>query len=104
MTGYPAVTAVNAAGDRVARARATTVGYFAPPAKSPSAVVLAAGGSASSMVEATAVDLSTGQACTAYTALLVAVPGATTTWALPWPNDGCADLRVHPLVAGTTGI
>jgi len=71
-------------------------------AGNPPVVSLAAGASASATVEALAFDQA-GNACTAYAGLLVTPPDETHSVRVAWGSDGCSELEIHPVVAGTTG-
>jgi hypothetical protein len=105
LVGYPGVAGLDAAGSQVAQARRTPSGYLGGllSGGAPPVVTLAAGQSASAMVEALAFNAPDGSACTAFAGMLVTVPDDTVTTRLPWGNDGCGDLQVHPVVAGSTG-
>ena len=103
--GAPAaLAAVDADGSQVAQARRTPKGYLGGlAAGSPPVLTLAPGESASALVEALAFNAFDGSACKAFGGLLVTVPDDTVATRLPWDSDGCSDLEVHPVVAGTTG-
>ena len=102
LTGYPGVAALNASDQQIAQATRTLSGYLAG-VRAVAQVQLAPGASASATVEALAVDPTTGNACTRYAGILVTPPNETHSIKLPWPNDGCASLQIHPVVQGTTG-
>lgn len=105
--GYAAVTALDRTGHSVASARHTLCGYLGGLCEGRVAplVTLSAGQSASALVEALAFDPRTGNPCTPYHRLRVIVPhdSARSVTSVPWSNDGCADLQVHPIVPGMTG-
>lgn len=103
ITGYPRVTAIDDAGTTVEQAKQQPSGYLFASPGAPQHITLRPGESASATVEALAFDPVTGAGCTAYAAVLIAAPSSAHTTRLPWTNDGCADLEVHPVVPGTTG-
>ncbi len=103
--GYPGVAALNATGAQIAQATRTPSGYLGglAPGRAIPYVTLAAGQSASATVEAMAFNASDGSACTAYAGLLVTPPNETRSVRVPWTNDGCSGLEIHPVVPGVTG-
>lgn len=104
LSGYPGVAGLDAVGSQVAQARRTPSGYLGGLASgSAPTVTLSPGRSASARVEALAFNAADGSACTAFGGLLVTAPDDTVSTRLPWGNDGCGDLQVHPVVPGTTG-
>ncbi|WP_326560760.1 DUF4232 domain-containing protein [Micromonospora sp. NBC_01796] len=103
--GYPGVAGLDRDGNQVAQAERTRSGYLGglgADTKAPT-VTLSPGQSASATVEATAFDPATGNGCTPYAGLLVTVPDDTASTQVPWTNDGCTGLEVHPVVPGTSG-
>jgi hypothetical protein len=102
LAGYPGVAGLNASDQQIAQANRTMNGYLGG-ARSAAMVQLAPGQSASAMVEALAIDATTGNACTPYAAILVTPPNETHSIKLAWPSDGCSGLQIHPVVPGTTG-
>ncbi|HKD98593.1 MAG TPA: DUF4232 domain-containing protein [Micromonosporaceae bacterium] len=107
MRGYPGVVALDIHGKQMAKAAETIAGYMGGVmnGSEPPDVVLPPGGSASAMVEALGFDQSDGSACTRYYTLVVSVPGynGTLPSEVPWGNDGCSELQVHPVVPGVDG-
>lgn len=104
MYGYPGVAALDADGKQVAQAIRTRSGYMGGLRGTHlPTVVLAPGRAASAGVEALGFNPTDGSACTAYQGLLVTAPDDTSSTHLPWGNDGCSGLEVHPVVSGTTG-
>lgn len=102
--GYPGADALDAAGKTLAHAKRTTAGYMgglAAGAKIPT-VDVTSGQAASAMLEATGAHAD-GSACTVYAGLLVTPPDETQSSRVAWPSNGCADLQIHPIVAGVTG-
>jgi hypothetical protein len=105
LRGYPGVAAVDSNERQVAQAKRTLHGYMGGLATGTTlpTVTLLPGRSASALVEALAFNASDGSACTAYYGLLVTAPDDTESTRLPWGNDGCSDLQIHPVVPGTSG-
>jgi hypothetical protein len=105
LTGYPGVAGLDAAGTQVAQAQRARSGYAGGLVSGGSApiVTLAPGQAASALVEALAFNATDGSHCTAFAGLLVTVPDDTASTRVPWGNDGCSALQVHPVVPGTTG-
>lgn len=104
MYGYPGVAALDADGKQVAQAKRTLSGYMGGlRGTHMPTVVLQPGHAASAGVEALGFNASDGSACTAYQGLLVTAPDDTVSTHLPWGNDGCSGLEVHPVVPGTSG-
>ena|GEM_PF-1688338 len=106
LRGYPGVAALNRSGVTVADATRRLSGYLGGVAigTSPPTVDLAAGQSASAVVEGMAVNLSDGSACTPYAALLVTPPDETHSVRFALVNsDMCSTLEIHPVVPGVTG-
>jgi len=105
LVGYPGVTLVNAAGDKVSELTQTLrgmAGGVAPGVTEPQPVVLAPGESASALAEASTVPSDNGGPCGAYK-LKITVPNRTLAQSggsatLP----GCA-AEIHPVVPGLTG-
>ncbi len=105
--GYPGVAGLDASGQQVTEAVRTANGYMgglpigqtAPPV-----IELAAGGTASALVEGTDIPLGAATSCPALAGLLVTPPGSHHSAVLPHlaPGD-CSRLEVHPVVAGTNG-
>jgi uncharacterized protein DUF4232 len=102
LAGYPGVAALNGSDQQVAQATRTMSGYLGG-AKSMATVQLPPGQSASATVETLAIDATTGNSCTPYAGILVTPPNETHSIKLAWPNDGCSNLQIHPVVPGTTG-
>jgi hypothetical protein len=102
--GYPGVAALDSHDTQTAQASRTTHGYLGGLAAglAPANVDLAAGDSASAMVEASAFNAD-GSACAAYAGLFVTPPNETHSTKLAWGNDGCSALQIHPVVPGLTG-
>jgi Protein of unknown function (DUF4232) len=102
IAGYPGVAALDAGGAQVAQAKRTPRGYLGglPAGARAQPITLRPGQSATALVEATAFDPATGASCTAYQGLLVTVPDDTAPTRLAWSTDSCADLQVHPVLAG----
>lgn len=101
MYGYPGLDLVTASGAVVAHAKRTLSG-MAGGAASVAMVTLAAGGSASALVEANDVPQNNIANCGSYSLNVtppeeyVSVPGGTARM----PK---CDLQIHPVVAGTHG-
>jgi len=102
--GYPGVAALNSGGAQTEQAVRTASGYLGGLAagQRPASAYLTNGESASAIVEAMAFT-PIGDACTSYAGLLVTPPNETHSVNLPWDNDGCASLQIHPVVLGATG-
>jgi hypothetical protein len=104
LQGYPGVAGLDGTGHQVAQAQRTLNGYLGGVRTgNPPLVRLAPGTAASATVEALAFDAATGASCTPYAGLLVTPPDETHSVHLGWGSDGCSDLQIHPVVAGTTG-
>jgi hypothetical protein len=104
ISGYPTVDLVNGSGEVVAHAQQTPNGQAGLPAGTtePPVVTLAAGASASTVVEASAIPEGNDPPCKEY-ALMVTAPGQTeAVSAGPAQMPDC-DLQVHPVVAGDRG-
>jgi hypothetical protein len=105
LRGYPGVAGLDASGRQVAQASRTPTGYLgglASGGPAPS-VTVAAGGTASALVEATDVPTGAATACPSYAALLVIPPNDTAATRLPVTLPGCSGLEVHPVVTGGSG-
>jgi hypothetical protein len=105
MTGCPGVAALNPTGAQIAQSRRTPSGYLGglPPGRAAANLTLPIDQSASAVIEALAVNATDGSACVPYSGLLVTAPDDTLSTHVPWPSDGCSDLQIHPVVAGSTG-
>jgi len=103
LKGYPGVAALDTSGTQVAQAQRTLGGYMGG-ASSTATVLLRPGQAASALVEALAYNPSDGSACTPWAGLLVTAPDDTASTRLPWTSDGCAQLEIHPVVPGSTGL
>jgi hypothetical protein len=108
MYGYPGVDALDRHGAVVEHAKRTWSGYLGGmrgvgPDHGPQVMDFTAGTSVSTIVEALAFHPSDGGSCTPYASLLVTPPNETHSVRIPWDNDGCSTLEVHPVVSGTTG-
>jgi len=105
LQGYPGVAAIDGDGKQVAQAARTERGYLGGLAsgRNVPTVTLAAGQSASAMVEGLGFNASDGSACTAYKGFDVTAPEDTGSTRLMVATDLCSDLQVHPIVVGTTG-
>ena len=104
ISGYPKVDLVDASGKVVTHAQQTPNGQAGLPAGTtePPVVRLAAGKSASTVLEASAIPEGDNPPCKDY-ALMVTPPGQTeAVSAGPTQLPDC-DLQVHPVVAGETG-
>jgi Protein of unknown function (DUF4232) len=97
LRGYPGVAALDQAGTEVAQARRR-------PGAAVTSVRLAPGGSASAVVQATAVPSGTTPCPADYVGLLVTPPGTTVSVRLPAALPACGGLRVSPVVAGSGGV
>lgn len=104
ISGYPKVDLVNASGKVIKHAEQTLSGQAGLPsgATEPPTVTLAAGKSASAVLEASAIPQGDDPPCKEY-ALMVTPPGQeVAVSAGPAQMPDC-DVQVHPVVAGDTG-
>jgi hypothetical protein len=104
--GYPGVAALDGSGHQVQQAQRSPDGYLGGLGNgktSPYQVVLAPGGTASSLVEGTDNPAGTATSCQTFPALLVTPPGTTATTRVAVQLPGCSSLQVHPVVPGATG-
>jgi hypothetical protein len=107
LSGYPGVAALDASGNQGAQAQRTPAGYMGglTNADDPIPVVgLAAGATASALLESTAVRAGNGNAasCPTYASFLVTPPGETHAARVTAQLAACT-LEVHPVVPGTSG-
>lgn len=106
LTGYPGVTAVNAAGQRAADAQRTPSGFaggLASASEAPPVLHLAPGQKGSATVEGSSVPSGGAAGCPTYAELDVTPPGETRSVRIQAGLPGCSPLQVHPVVAGDTG-
>lgn len=101
--GYPGVAGLDATGTQVVQAQRSLRGYMGGTS-SIETVLIQPGQTASARVEALAFNPGDGSACNPWAELLVTVPDDTVSTRLPWTSDGCAQLEVHPVVPGGTGL
>lgn len=104
--GYPRVAALDVKGRQVGQALRSPsdhLGGLPPGDTTPSAVLLAPGGTASALVDGTDVSHGAATACAAYPAILVTPPNTTRSVRLSQPLPSCSKLLVHPVVEGESG-
>jgi Domain of unknown function (DUF4232) len=103
LTGYPGATLVGPHRRLdVARTPQGFMGGLSPQARANPVVRLAAGGSASAVLEGEDFNPRTTGACPRFSTLLVTPPNQTVTVRLARSLAIC-DPQIHPLVAGETG-
>lgn len=104
LSGYPGVALLNAAGSQVAQAVRTPSGYLGglQSGQAIPVVTVAAGASASALVEGTDASASGGN-CQIYPEILVTPPNLRQSVSLTTSLPGCTPVQVHPVVPGTTG-
>ncbi|GAA1741700.1 DUF4232 domain-containing protein [Luedemannella helvata] len=97
--GYPGVAGLDAADKQITQARRAKSGPLGglPEDRPIPHIDVAAGQAASALLEAA------DGACEPFAGLLVTPPDETQSFRIAWPSKGCADLQVHPIVAGVTG-
>ena len=102
--GFPGAAGLDN-GKQVLQAQRTPSGYLGGlrPGRSAPVVTLAAGDTASAMLEGSDVPRGTQTSCPTLTALLVTPPNTTTSVHLDIAPPACGGLQVHPVVPGTTG-
>lgn len=95
--GYPGVAGLNASGQKVAQAVRTPTGYLGglPPGQTvPPVVYLAAGATASALVEGSDNPLGPATSCPTLAGLLVTPPGSYHSELLPhWAPGDCSPWR-----------
>ncbi len=104
--GYPGVAGLNAAGAEVAQAQRTPRGFMGGLSSSiatPPTVTLAAGQTASAVVEGTDVPQNGATSCPQLAGMLVTAPNTRHSVHFPGAPGDCSGLQVHPVVPGTTG-
>ena len=102
LLGYPAVAALNSAGQQAAIAKQTLNGHMGGVAGgSASIVVLAPGASGSAVAESTALSPTP---CPVYPSLVMTPPDAGQPKTFSFQNAGTCNLEVHPVVPGTSGV
>jgi len=104
LSGYPGVALLNSSGSQVAQAVRTPSGYLGglQSGQPIPVVTIAAGASASALVEGTD-DSASGGSCTIYPEILVTPPNLRQAVPLTSSLPGCTPVQVHPVVPGTTG-
>jgi len=102
LAGYPGAALSGSGGGTLLNAQRTLSGYIGG-AQAVNAVTLAAGASASALLEWS--DVPTGNGCpgAGAAALLVTPPNTTATTALAPINEVCSGFQIHPVVSGTSG-
>ncbi|MBO0691973.1 MAG: DUF4232 domain-containing protein, partial [Acidimicrobiaceae bacterium] len=103
--GYPGVAALDVAGHQVQQAKRAPrgdLGGIRSDERTPSAVVLGPGQTASALLEGTERS-GAGNACAAFPALLVTPPNTSTSVRLTQPFPSCSTPSIHPVVIGVTG-
>ena len=101
ISGYPTVDLVTASGSLVAHAQHTLSGMAGGPTAIMS-IILAAGSSASALVEASDVPQGGITDCGSY-GLMVTPPSQTVAVPAGTAMMPKCEIQVHPLVAGTSG-
>lgn len=108
LTGYPGVAVTGGSGAVLVNAQRSLAGYEGG-ASAVTTVSLPPGGSASAVVEWLAAPTNGQQPSAANCPgmagghLEVTPPNTTSTTDFAAPVDVCADLQIHPVVAGTSG-
>jgi hypothetical protein len=101
LQGYPGVAGLDANGKQATQARRTAGGYIGgSPAGEPQRIELAAGATASALVEGSNVPEGNATDCPTYQGLLVTPPDETHSVHLSGGGRGCSGLEIHPVVAG----
>lgn len=102
--GYPAVTALDSAGNTVTQAQQTPNGYMGGLMNGqPPTITLAPGQAASALFETLNANRD-GTACKPYAVLRVTPPAPQSEpVTIDWGLAGCADPQIHPVVPGDTG-
>lgn len=103
--GYPGAAGLDSTGHQATQAQRTPSGYLGGLQQGQTAptVALAAGRTASALVEGIAVPAGTATSCPALSGLLVTAPGTHHSANEPYAPPDCRGLQVHPVVPGTTG-
>jgi hypothetical protein len=103
LRGYPGVDGLSTQGRVLVHARRTPRGFLGGlrPGHFVGTVTLAAGGTASALLEGLGVGFTSGP-CPRYRYVRVTPPGAMASMAFPVPYPVC-DPQIHPVVAGRTG-
>ncbi len=102
--GYPGVAVLNAAGQQQYQATREPAGYFGglQPGQSPPLVSLSPGHEATAILEVSD-DYPNGNFCPSAPALLVTMPGDTTSRKVPTKISDCGTAAINPVLSGTTG-
>lgn len=102
LDGYPGAALSGSGGSTLLNAQRTVSGYLGG-AQGVSVVTVAAGASASALLEWSDVPAGNGCPGAGATALLVTPPNTTATTSLAPINEVCSGFQIHPVVSGTTG-
>lgn len=102
LDGYPGAALSGPGGSTLLNAQRTVSGYLGG-AQSVGVVTVAAGASASALLEWSDVPAGSGCPGAGATALLVTPPNTTATTSLAPINEVCSGFQIHPVVSGTTG-
>jgi hypothetical protein len=106
MSGYPTVVLIGASGSRAITVTKTPSGYLgglAPGTGTSPEVTIEPGQSASSLLEGVDFGGTNQNACPIVRSLLVAPPTDAQSVRVATRFDGCTDVEIHPVIAGTTG-
>ena len=106
MTGYPRLAILDGKDRQVIQATPTPSGYLGglhnPKPPFPTAV-LAAGGTASALLEGLVFDSRSSKGCPTEHALLSTPPGSTSPIKVVAVTTICSQVQIHPVVAGSSG-
>ncbi|MBV9040232.1 MAG: DUF4232 domain-containing protein, partial [Acidimicrobiia bacterium] len=105
MGGFPGVAALSSDGSQQVQAPRSATGFSGALATgpiTPPTVQLAAGGTASSILEGLNAAPPDGGPCPSYAGLLVTPPAETESTRVPLLFSMC-DLKIHPVVPGSDG-
>jgi len=102
--GHPGVAVLNAAGQQQYQATREPAGYFGglQPGQSPPLVSLSPGQEATAILEVGDV-YPNGNFCPSAPALLVTMPGDTTSRTVTTKISDCGNAAIDPVLPGTTG-
>lgn len=104
LTGYPGVAGLNSSGQQAVQATRTPSGYMGGiSGTTPPTVTLAPGGTASALIEGSDVPQGNESSCPTYPSLLITPPNTTQSVTISQSMPGCAEIQVHPVVAGPGG-
>ena len=104
LTGYPAVTLFDAAGQPAVHASHVPRGYLGGLANEPvPTLVLRPGQHAAALLEGVNAPAPGQSSCATYPEMQVAAPGVDHPTRIHSPAPGCSRFQVHPVLPGTTG-